>query len=88
MIKLRGCLLQREPFATLVRDQGAGRRRGGATGVVRTGGGWCESRRPRACRAPYPARAGGPWLCRTLVLFLFHAVVVPSGFTISVQPQR
>jgi len=24
----------------------------------------------------YPARAGGPWLCRTFVLSLFHAVVV------------
>src|SRR6185369_13809196 len=36
----------------------------------------------------YPARAGGPWLCRTLVLFLFHAVVVPSGLTARVQPQR
>jgi hypothetical protein len=36
----------------------------------------------------YPARAGGPWLCRTLVLVLFHAVVVPSGLTTRVQPQR
>ena len=34
---------------------------------------------------PYPVRAGGPWLSRTLVLFLFHALVVPSGFTTSVQ---
>ena len=61
------------------------------TGVVRPGvagtGGWC-SRRPRACRAPYPARAGGPWLCRTFVLFLFHVVVVPSGLTARVQPHR
>src|SRR5690242_19106308 len=36
----------------------------------------------------YPARAGGPWLCRTLVLFLFHALVVPSGLTTRVQPHR
>ena len=36
----------------------------------------------------YPARAGGPWLCRTLVLSLFHAVVVPSGLTTRVQPHR
>ena len=36
----------------------------------------------------YPARAGGPWLCSTLVLFLFHALVVPSGLTTRVQPQR
>jgi hypothetical protein len=39
-------------------------------------------------RGGYPARAGGPWLCRTFVLFLFHAVVVPSGLTVRVQPQR
>jgi hypothetical protein len=36
----------------------------------------------------YPGLAGGLWLCRTLVLSLFHAVVVPSGCKISVQPQR
>src|ERR1700759_2081990 len=36
----------------------------------------------------YPARAGGPWLWSTLVLFLFHALVVPSGLTTRVQPQR
>src|SRR5690348_18066528 len=36
----------------------------------------------------YPARAGGLWLCRTRVLSLFHAVVVPSGLTTRVQPQR
>ena len=36
----------------------------------------------------YPARAGGPWLWSTLVLFLFHAVVVPSGLTTRVQPHR
>ena len=36
----------------------------------------------------YPARAGGPWLWSTLVLFLFQALVVPSGFTTSVQPHR
>src|SRR6201999_3268745 len=39
-------------------------------------------------RGCYPARAGGPWLCRTLVLFLFQALVVPSGLTTRVQPQR
>ena len=36
----------------------------------------------------YPARAGGPWLWSTLVLFLFHALVVPSGLTTRVQPHR
>ena len=36
----------------------------------------------------YPARAGGPWLCRTLVRSGFHAVVVPSGLSTSVQPHR
>ena len=36
----------------------------------------------------YPARAGGPWLCSTLVLSLFQAVVVPSGLTTRVQPRR
>jgi hypothetical protein len=40
---------------------------------------WCRSSRPgQACRGFYPARAGGPWLCSTLVLSLFRAVVVPS----------
>src|SRR4029077_16107607 len=57
-----------------------------ATRVAGTGG-W-RSRWPRACRGGYPARAGGPWLCRALVLFLFHAVVVPSGLTTRVQPHR
>ena len=33
----------------------------------------------------YPARAGGLWLWRTLVRSGFQAVVVPSGFTTSVQ---
>src|SRR5690348_15202256 len=47
-------------------------------------GSW-ESR-PPGRRGCYPARAGGPWLRRTLVLFLFHAVVVPSGLTTRVQP--
>ncbi len=36
----------------------------------------------------YPARAGGPWLWNTLVRSGFHAVVVPSLFSTSVQPQR
>src|SRR5689334_11542466 len=40
----------------------------------------------RPTRARYPARAGGPWLRRTLVLSLFQAVVVPSGLRIRVQP--
>ena len=31
---------------------------------------------------------GGLWLCRTLVLSGFQAVVVPSGFRTSVQPHR
>ena len=39
-------------------------------------------------RAGYPARAGGPWLCRTLVRSGFQAVVVPSGFRTRVQPHR
>jgi hypothetical protein len=46
----------------------------------------CSGRRSASPR--YPALAGGPWLCRTVVLSLFHAVVVPSGCKISVQPQR
>ena len=36
----------------------------------------------------YPARAGGLWLCRTLVRSGFQAVVVPSGLSTSVQPHR
>ena len=36
----------------------------------------------------HPGRTGGPWLCRTLVLSVFQAVVVPSGFRTSVQPHR
>ncbi len=39
-------------------------------------------------RGRHPARAGGPWLCSILVLSLFHAVVVPSGFRTTVQPLR
>ena len=31
---------------------------------------------------------GGPWLYRTLVWSGFQAVVVPSGFSSRVQPQR
>ena len=48
------------------------------------------SPRPAARRTwgGYPGRTGGPWLCRTLVLSGFHAVVVPSGFRTSVQPHR
>src|SRR6184192_839542 len=41
-----------------------------------------------AVPGPYPALAGGPWLWSTLVLSLFHAVVVPSGFSTRVQPHR
>jgi hypothetical protein len=36
----------------------------------------------------YPARGGGPWLWRILVRSGFQAVVVPSGFSTKVQPQR
>ena len=36
----------------------------------------------------YPARAGGPWLCKVLVLSLFRAVVVPSGLSTRVHPHR
>ena len=43
-------------------------------------------RHPWADRGCYPGRAGGPWLCRTFVLSLFQAVVVPSGLRIRVQP--
>ena len=46
---------------------------------------WVDPRQPGGGRA-YPARAGGPWLWSTLVLSLFQAVVVPSGFTTRVQP--
>ena len=35
-----------------------------------------------------PGGPGGPWLCSTLVLSLFQAVVVPSGFRTRVQPHR
>src|SRR5690348_9603296 len=55
-------------------------------GVGGTGGWW--SRWLRVSRGCYPARAGGPWLWSTFVLFLFQAVVVPSGLTTSVQPHR
>ena len=55
--------------------------------VAGLGGSW-SCRYPWAYRCPYPARAGGPWLCSTLVLSLFHAVVVPSGFRTRVQPHR
>jgi hypothetical protein len=34
----------------------------------------------------HPGLAGGLWLWMTLVLSLFHAVVVPSGFRTTVQP--
>ena len=39
-------------------------------------------------RAGYPVWAGGLWLWRILVLSLFQAVVVPSGFRVTVQPHR
>jgi hypothetical protein len=35
-----------------------------------------------------PGAGGGPWLCSTFVRSLFQAVVVPSGFSTRVQPQR
>ena len=34
----------------------------------------------------HPGRTGGLWLWMILVLSLFHAVVVPSGFRTTVQP--
>ena len=40
------------------------------------------------CPGSYPGRAGGPWLCSTLVRSLFQAVVAPSGFSTRVQPCR
>jgi PPOX class probable F420-dependent enzyme len=36
----------------------------------------------------HPGRTGGPWLWSTLVLSLFHAVVVPSWFRTRVHPHR
>ena len=46
----------------------------------------------RAWRVFHPGRAGGLWLrlwrWRTLVRSLFQAVVVPSGFSTTVQPLR
>src|SRR5437879_1685527 len=39
-------------------------------------------------RSFHPGRTGGPWLWSTLVLSLFHAVVVPSGFRARIQPHR
>ena len=44
--------------------------------------------RPWPYSAYHPGRTGGPWLCSTFVLSLFHAVVVPSGFRTRVQPCR
>src|SRR6185437_13104207 len=72
------------------------RRRHGDHPPPRTAPGHGDGRALRRRPAPvrelspggYPARAGGPWLCRVLVLSLFHALVVPSGFTTSVKPQR
>jgi hypothetical protein len=37
-------------------------------------------------RPGYPARAGGPWLRKTLVPSGLRAVVVPSGLRVTVQP--
>src|SRR6266702_7789082 len=45
-----------------------------------------RARSPVIQAGGYPTRGGGPWLWRTLVLSLFHAVVVPSGFRTTVQP--
>ncbi len=45
------------------------------------------ARRDQRTQGAYPGRTGGPWLCRTLVLPGFHAVV-PSGFRTRVQPHR
>ena len=42
----------------------------------------------RGRAGPYPAWTGGLWLCSTLVLSGFQAVVVPSGFRTKVQPHR
>jgi hypothetical protein len=41
------------------------------------------SRRPPG---PHPGLTGGLWLWMILVLSLFHAVMVPSGFRTTVQP--
>ncbi len=52
---------------------------------------WLAASRPPGSADPggvYPGRTGGPWLCRTLILSGFHAVVVPSAFRIRVQPHR
>jgi hypothetical protein len=42
-----------------------------------------RSRRPPGAQ---PGRTGGLWLWMILVLSLFQAVVVPSGFRTTVQP--
>ena len=48
-----------------------------------------EIERFRAVRGrSLPGPGGWLWLCRTLVLSGFHAVVVPSGFRTRVQPHR
>ena len=73
-----------------------GHRRGGGAGPGRLGGPRPHRLRPArrvgpaalSGRGGHPGRTGGPWLCSTLVLSLFHAVVVPSGFRTRVQPHR
>ena len=46
----------------------------------------CVKDSEHIARAGLPG--GGPWLWRTLVLSLFQAVVLPSGFRTTVQPLR
>ena len=43
--------------------------------------------RGRRLPGGHPGLAGGLWLWMTLVLSVFHAVVVPSGFRTTVQPR-
>jgi hypothetical protein len=75
-------------LAALRREAACSRSSAGGQGpgdALRGDGGAATS---RCVAGPYPARAGGLWLCSTLVLPGFHAVVVPSGFRTRVQPQR
>ena len=59
-----------------------------STGESAQAGAWSKVLSIPGVPGCYPGRAGGPWLCKTLVLSLFHAVVVPSGFRTRVQPHR
>ena len=64
-----------------------------AAGAARAA--WASVDMERPCHLPFgtlisarrhPGRTGGLWLWMILVLSLFQAVVVPSGFRTTVQP--